>query len=79
MQCEFDAAVFAVLVAGIAFASIEDIVDVLADKRYQTEPMCDEFIGQNRGVDLDLDDVDGKGRDFGKDNSPKRICERERD
>lgn len=37
--------------------------------------MCNEFVGKDGGVDVEVDEVDGNGRNFGLDDAPQRVGE----
>lgn len=42
-------------------------------ERDETESVSDELVVEDRGVDLDFDEVDGDGRDLRDHHAPKRV------
>ena len=57
MQRKGDGAMFAILVA-VAVAREGKIVNAFGSKGNETEAVGDEFVGEDRGVGFDFDEVD---------------------
>jgi hypothetical protein len=72
VENELDRAVLAILLA-VAVTRVEHVVNVLGTKRYQPDAMGDELVGEDGGVLLDLDQVNGHGRDFAKHYASERV------
>ena len=74
MQCKQDATIFAVLIA-FAVAGVEDVVNLFRVEGDEAEAMGDEFVGKDRGVGFDFDEVDCYGGDFSEDGAAEGISE----
>lgn len=72
MQSEGDAAILTVLVA-VAVAGVEHVFDLFGVERNETEAVGDEFIGENRGISFDLDEINGHGGYFGEHGAAQRV------
>lgn len=79
MQCERDAAVRAAFLA-VAVARVLDVlVAVFRVEGNEAQSVGEEFVGEDRGVLFDFDQVDGHRWDFGEDDSAEGVGEGEID
>lgn len=76
VEAEPHAARVAELLA-VAVARVVERVDVLGDKGDEAQAVREELVGQDRRVDLHLDEVDGQRRDLGLDDATDRVGEGE--
>lgn len=68
------------MILAIAISSIVHVgIAIFAVEGDETEAVGDEFVGEYRSVNLDLDDVDGHGGDFCKDGAAEGVCKGEVD
>ena len=68
------------MVLAVAVASVlQVLVAVLCVERDHTQAVGEEFIGENGGIALDLDNVEGEGGHFGQDRAAEGVGEGEVD
>lgn len=78
MQVEGHTASSTVLVA-VAVARVRHLLEAAGVEGDQAQAVGDELVGQHRGVDVEVDQVNGDGGDFGLDDATQRVGEREID
>lgn len=74
-EVELDGAelALAVAVAGVAVPREPHGHGAVAGERDEAEAVGDELVVEDGGVDLDLDEVDGDGRDLRDHHAPQRV------
>lgn len=78
MQVEGHTASSTVLVA-VAVARVRHLLEAAGVEGDQAQAVGDELVGQHRGVDVEVDQVNGDSGDFGLDDATQRVGEREVD